>query len=119
MSSTKKVQNTHIRNLLRQLHAAIIEIVTPHESASAGRVFDQKEAGIASGSGAIPFACQHPAVRTIGGVELADRLRDATTPPSVARSPKLEKSGPQQNARTASFGPTRPARPSSPRKASA
>jgi len=77
--STNKVQNTHITDLLRQLHAAVIEIVVLMNRPQRDQ-FLLKEAGIALDRALFPLLVAIQRFAPIGIVELADRLgRDYTT----------------------------------------
>jgi DNA-binding MarR family transcriptional regulator len=79
MPSTKNVQDTHIRHLLRQLHAAVIEIVTIMNRPQPDQ-FLLKEAGISLDRALFPLLVTIQRFGPIGIVELADRLgRDYTT----------------------------------------
>lgn len=77
--STKKVQNTHIDDRLRQLHAAMLEIVSvmnrPQRDAAMVR-----EAGISLDRALFPLLVGIERFGPIGVVEMADRVgRDYTT----------------------------------------
>jgi DNA-binding MarR family transcriptional regulator len=79
MASRKKVQNTHIGDQLRQLHAAVLDIVSvmnrPQRDAALIR-----EAGIPLDRALFPLLVGIERFGPIGVVELADRVgRDYTT----------------------------------------
>jgi DNA-binding MarR family transcriptional regulator len=91
MPSNTKVQNTHIRQLLRQLHAAVLEIVAVINRPQPDQ-FLIREAGIALDRALFPLLVTIQRFGPIGIVDLADRLgRDYTT---VSRQvSKLEQLG--------------------------
>src|SRR5215469_13296989 len=79
MRSTKKVQNTHIRGTLRQLHSAVLDIVAVMNQPQRDQ-FLIEEAGIALDRALFPLLISIQRFGPIGIVELADRLgRDYTT----------------------------------------
>lgn len=79
MSSRKKVQNTHIRDRIRALHGALLDIVTVINRPQ-GDEFLIKEAGIALDRALFPLLVRIERAGPIGVVELADRVgRDYTT----------------------------------------
>lgn len=79
MASTKKVQNTHIRGHLRQLHSALLEIVgVMNRPQNDERMV--REAGIALDRALFPLLVGIERFGPIGVVEIADRVgRDYTT----------------------------------------
>lgn len=79
MPSTKKVQNTHIRSQLRQLHGALLEIVgVMNRPQNDERMV--REAGIALDRALFPLLVGIERFGPIGVVEIADRVgRDYTT----------------------------------------
>jgi DNA-binding MarR family transcriptional regulator len=79
MPSTKKVQNTHIRNHLRELHRALLEIVgVMNRPQNDERMV--REAGIALDRALFPLLVGIERFGPIGVVEIADRVgRDYTT----------------------------------------
>lgn len=79
MPSTKKVQNTHIRGQLRQLHGALLEIVgVMNRPQNDERMV--REAGIALDRALFPLLVGIERFGPIGVVEIADRVgRDYTT----------------------------------------
>lgn len=79
MPSTKKVQNTHIRGQLRQLHGALLEIVgVMNRPQNDERMV--REAGIALDRALFPLLVGIERFGPIGIVEAADRVgRDYTT----------------------------------------
>jgi len=89
--STKKVQDAHISNMLRQLHAAVLDIVTAMNRPQRDELLI-REAGIALDRALFPLLVSIQRFGPIGIVELADRAgRDYTT---VSRQvSKLEKLG--------------------------
>jgi DNA-binding MarR family transcriptional regulator len=89
--STKNVQNTHISDLLRQLHAAVLDIVAVMNRPQRDQ-FLINEAGIALDRALFPLLVSIQRFGPIGIVELADRLgRNYTT---VSRQvSKLEQLG--------------------------
>jgi DNA-binding MarR family transcriptional regulator len=91
MRSTKKVQNTHIGEMLRQLHGAVLDIVAVMNRPQRDQFLIQ-EAGIALDRALFPLLISIQRFGPIGIVELADRLgRDYTT---VSRQvSKLEQLG--------------------------
>jgi DNA-binding MarR family transcriptional regulator len=91
MPSTAKVQNTHIRDRLRQLHAAVLDIVAVINRPQRDQ-FLIKETGIALDRALFPLLVTIQRFGPIGIVDLADRLgRDYTT---VSRQvSKLERLG--------------------------
>jgi DNA-binding MarR family transcriptional regulator len=91
MASTAKVHNTHISDLLRRLHLAVLDIVAVINRPQRDQ-FLIKEAGIALDRALFPLLVTIQRFGPIGIVELADRLgRDYTT---VSRQvSKLEQLG--------------------------
>lgn len=79
MPSTKKVQNTHIRSQLRQLHGALLEIVgVMNRPQNDERMV--REAGIALDRALFPLLVGIERFGPIGVVEIAERVgRDYTT----------------------------------------
>lgn len=79
MASTKKVQTTHIRSQLRQLHGALLEIVgVMNRPQNDERMV--REAGIALDRALFPLLVGIERFGPIGIVEAADRVgRDYTT----------------------------------------
>jgi len=79
MSSTKKVQNTHIKSQLRILHGALLEIVgVMNRPQNDERMV--REAGIALDRALFPLLVGIERFGPIGIVEMADRVgRDYTT----------------------------------------
>lgn len=79
MASTKKVQNTHIRSHLRELHGALLEIVgVMNRPQNDERMV--REAGIALDRALFPLLVGIERFGPIGVVEMADRVgRDYTT----------------------------------------
>ncbi len=79
MASTKKVQNTHIRSQLRELHGALLEIVgVMNRPQNDERMV--REAGIALDRALFPLLVGIERFGPIGIVEIADRVgRDYTT----------------------------------------
>lgn len=79
MASRKKVQNTHMRNRLRDLHAALLDIVSAMNRPQRDEALI-KEAGIALDRALFPLLVGIQRFGPIGVVELADRVgRDYTT----------------------------------------
>jgi DNA-binding MarR family transcriptional regulator len=79
MRSTKKVQTTHIRETLRQIHSAVLDIVAVMNRPQRDQ-FLIEEAGIALDRAVFPLLVSIQRFGPIGIVELADRLgRDYTT----------------------------------------
>jgi DNA-binding MarR family transcriptional regulator len=79
MSSRKKVQNTHISEQLRQLHRALLDIVSVMNRPQRDEALI-KEAGIALDRALFPLLVGIERFGPIGVVELADRAgRDYTT----------------------------------------
>ncbi|WFU01360.1 MarR family winged helix-turn-helix transcriptional regulator [Rhizobium sp. CB3171] len=79
MSSTKKVQNTHIADQLRQLHGAVLDIVAVINRPQRDEVLI-KEAGIPLDRALFPLLVGIERFGPIGVVEMADRVgRDYTT----------------------------------------
>ena len=79
MASRKKVQNTHISAQLRQLHAAVLDIVSIINRPQRDDVLI-KEAGIPLDRALFPLLVGVGRSGPIGVVELADRVgRDYTT----------------------------------------
>jgi DNA-binding MarR family transcriptional regulator len=79
MSSRKKVQNTHIGHQLRQLHAAVLDIVSAINRPQRDEVLI-REAGIPLDRALFPLLVGIERFGPIGVVELADRVgRDYTT----------------------------------------
>jgi DNA-binding MarR family transcriptional regulator len=79
MPSRKKVQNTHIRHQLRQLHAAVLDIVSAMNRPQRDEVLI-KAAGIPLDRALFPLLVGIERFGPIGVVELADRVgRDYTT----------------------------------------
>ena len=89
--STKKVQDAHISDMLRRLHAAVLDIVMAMNQPQRDELL-MKEAGIVLDRALFPLLVSVERFGPIGIVELADRLgRDYTT---VSRQvSKLEKLG--------------------------
>ncbi|SON53662.1 transcriptional regulator SlyA [Hartmannibacter diazotrophicus] len=79
MASRKKVQNTHISNQIRQLHGALIDIVSVMNRPQ--RDEDMvREAGISLDRALFPLLVGIERLGPIGVVEMADRVgRDYTT----------------------------------------
>lgn len=79
MPSTRKVQNTHIRSQLRQLHGALLEIVgVMNRPQNDERMV--REAGIALDRALFPLLVGIERFGPIGVVEIAERVgRDYTT----------------------------------------
>ena len=111
MSSRKKVQNTHISAQLRDLHAAVLDIVGAMNRPQRDEALI-KEAGIPLDRALFPLLVSVERFGPIGVVELADRVgRDYTT---VSRQvAKLESLGLVARHGSAAIGAC--ARPSSPR----
>jgi DNA-binding MarR family transcriptional regulator len=79
MASRKKVQNTHITNQLRQLHAALLDIVAVMNRPQRDEALIS-EAGIPLDRALFPLLVSVERFGPIGVVELADRIgRDYTT----------------------------------------
>jgi DNA-binding MarR family transcriptional regulator len=79
MSSRKKVQNTHIGSQLRQLHAALLDIVSVMNRPQRDEALI-REAGIPLDRALFPLLVGIERFGPIGVVELADRVgRDYTT----------------------------------------
>jgi len=91
MPSTRKVQNTHISMKLRQLHGAVLDIVSAMNRPQRDDVLI-KAAGIPLDRALFPLLVSVERFGPIGVVELADRVgRDYTT---VSRQvAKLERLG--------------------------
>src|SRR5271156_188276 len=80
MRSRKKVQNTHISARLRDLHAAVLDIVSAMTRPQRDEALI-KEAGIPLDRALFPLLVSVERFGPIGVVELADRVgRDYTTP---------------------------------------
>jgi len=113
--STKKVQNTHIGNQLRELHGALIDIVSfmnrPQRDEAMVRA-----AGISLDRALFPLLVMVERLGAIGVVDLADRVgRDYTT---VSRQvAKLESLGLIERRGSAADGRVREATISSQGKA--
>jgi DNA-binding MarR family transcriptional regulator len=79
MPSSKKVQNTHIRDQLRQLHGAVLDIVIAMNKPQRDETLI-KEAGIRLDRALFPLLVGIERFGPMGVVELADRAgRDYTT----------------------------------------
>lgn len=79
MASTKNVQSTHISGLLRQLHAALLDIVSVMNRPQRDEMLI-KEAGIRLDRALFPLLVGIERFGPIGIVDLADRVgRDYTT----------------------------------------
>lgn len=79
MPSTKKVQNTHINALFRDLHGALIDIVSVMNRPQRDEAL-VREAGISLDRALFPLLVMVERLGPIGVVELADRVgRDYTT----------------------------------------
>jgi DNA-binding MarR family transcriptional regulator len=79
MSSRKKVQNTHMGTQLRDLHAAVLDIVSAMNRPQRDAALI-KEAGIPLDRALFPLLVSVERFGPIGVVELADRVgRDYTT----------------------------------------
>jgi len=79
MSSTENVQNTHMNDHLRQLHAALLDIVSVMNRPQRDEVLI-KAAGIPLDRALFPLLVGIERFGPIGVVELADRVgRDYTT----------------------------------------
>lgn len=79
MPSTKKVQNTHISDRLRQLHGAVLDILSAMNRPQRDEALI-KEAGIPLDRALFPLLVGIERFGPIGVVELADRVgRDYTT----------------------------------------
>ena len=79
MPSRKKVQNTHISAQLRDLHAAVLDIVSAMNRPQRDEALI-KEAGIPLDRALFPLLVSVERFGPIGVVELADRIgRDHTT----------------------------------------
>lgn len=79
MTSTKKVQNTHINAQLRELHGALIEIVGVMNRPQRDEAL-VRAAGISLDRALFPLLVLVERLGPIGVVELADRVgRDYTT----------------------------------------
>jgi DNA-binding MarR family transcriptional regulator len=79
MGSRKKVQNTHISSRLRELHAALLDIVSVMNRPQRDEALI-KEAGIPLDRALFPLLVSVERFGPIGVVELADRVgRDYTT----------------------------------------
>jgi DNA-binding MarR family transcriptional regulator len=79
MTSTKKVQNTHIGDQLRELHGALLDIVSVMNRPQRDEVLI-REAGIPLDRALFPLLVGIERFGPIGVVELADRVgRDYTT----------------------------------------
>lgn len=77
--STKKVQNTHIDDRLRQLHAAMLDIVSVMNRPQRDEAM-VREAGISLDRALFPLLVGIERFGPIGVVEMADRVgRDYTT----------------------------------------
>lgn len=79
MASRKKVQNTHIKEQIRQLHGALLDIVSVMNRPQRDEAM-VKEAGISLDRALFPLLVGIGRFGPIGVVELADRAgRDYTT----------------------------------------
>ena len=79
MASTKKVQNTHIGDQIRQLHGALIDIVSVMNRPQRDEKM-VREAGISLERALFPLLVGIERFGPIGVVEMADRVgRDYTT----------------------------------------
>ncbi|MFZ6673208.1 MarR family winged helix-turn-helix transcriptional regulator [Undibacterium sp. Xuan67W] len=79
MASRKKVQNTHINTQLRELHGALLEIVSVMNRPQRDEAM-VREAGISLDRALFPLLVLVQRLGPIGVVELADRVgRDYTT----------------------------------------
>lgn len=79
MSSTKSVQNTHISDQLRQIHDAVLDIVSAMNRPQRDEVLI-REAGIPLDRALFPLLVGIERFGPIGVVDLADRVgRDYTT----------------------------------------
>ncbi len=79
MSSRKKVRNTHIGSQIRELHGAVLDIVSAMNRPQRDEVLI-KEAGIPLDRALFPLLVGVERAGPIGVVELADRVgRDYTT----------------------------------------
>jgi len=79
MTSRKKVQNTHIGDQLRQLHAALLDIMAVMNRPQRDEALI-REAGIPLDRALFPLLVSVARFGPIGVVELADRMgRDYTT----------------------------------------
>jgi len=79
MASTKKVQNTHIGSMLRDLHGSLIDIVSVMNRPQRDEAM-VRAAGIALDRALFPLLVMVERLGPIGVVELADRVgRDYTT----------------------------------------
>jgi DNA-binding MarR family transcriptional regulator len=79
MPSTKKVQNTHIGCQLRELHGALLDIVSVMNRPQRDEAI-VREAGISLDRALFPLLVMVERLGPIGVVELADRVgRDYTT----------------------------------------
>ncbi len=79
MASTKKVQNTHISDRLRELHGAVLDIVAAINRPQRDEMLI-KEAGIPLDRALFPLLVGIERFGPIGVVEMADRVgRDYTT----------------------------------------
>ncbi|MFZ6843362.1 MarR family winged helix-turn-helix transcriptional regulator [Undibacterium sp. RuTC16W] len=79
MASRKKVQNTHINAQLRELHGALLEIVSVMNRPQRDEAM-VREAGISLDRALFPLLVLVERLGPIGVVELADRVgRDYTT----------------------------------------
>ena len=79
MASTKKVQNTHINDWLRELHGAVLDIVAAMNRPQRDEILI-KAAGIPLDRALFPLLVGIERFGPIGVVEMADRVgRDYTT----------------------------------------
>jgi DNA-binding MarR family transcriptional regulator len=79
MPSRKRVQNTHISDLIRSLHGSLIDIVSVMNRPQRDEMM-VREAGISLDRALFPLLVGIERVGPIGVVELADRVgRDYTT----------------------------------------
>jgi DNA-binding MarR family transcriptional regulator len=79
MPSSEKVQNTHISGKLRELHAAVLEIVTVMNRPQRDETLI-RQAGVALDRALFPLLVLIERLQPIGVVDLADRVgRDYTT----------------------------------------
>src|SRR5580700_7900864 len=90
MRSSKKVQNTHIDEQLRQLHGALLDIVAAINRPQRDEALI-REAGIPLDRALFPLLVSVERFGPIGVVDLADRIgRDYTTVSrQVAKLPSL------------------------------
>ena len=86
MASTKKVQNTHLGSQLRELHGALIDIVSVINRPQRDKAI-VREAGISLDRALFPLLVGIGRIfdRALGVVEIADRV-GVTIPPSAGRS---------------------------------